>query len=82
MHSMACVHDIVERDLLIPTEGLQELNLDESTEEHLSSERAFTYADLYAMLGNKVTVAWLTPYAAVALAGFFANNNSEFVRDE
>jgi hypothetical protein len=45
-------------------EGLQELNLDVSTEELLSVERAFTYADLYAMLGNK-SVAWLIPHAAV-----------------
>jgi hypothetical protein len=29
---------------------LQELDLDVSTEELLSAERAFTYADLYAML--------------------------------
>jgi hypothetical protein len=45
---------------------LQELNLDLSTEELLSAEWAFTYADLYAMLGNKNMVAWLTPNAAVA----------------
>jgi hypothetical protein len=48
----------------------QELNLDVSTEELLNSERAFTYADLYAMLGNVSmvhTVLWLTPHAAVAL---------------
>jgi hypothetical protein len=30
----------------------KELNLDVSTEEFLSADRAFTYADLYAMLGN------------------------------
>jgi hypothetical protein len=47
-------------------EGLQELNLDVSTEELLSAERAFTYADLCAMLRNADTVAWLTPHAAVA----------------
>jgi hypothetical protein len=45
---------------------LQELNLDVSTEELLTAERAFTYADLYAMLGNKDTVAWLTTHVAVA----------------
>jgi hypothetical protein len=45
---------------------LQELNLDVSTEELLSAERAFTYADLYATLGNINTVVWLTPHAAVA----------------
>jgi hypothetical protein len=50
-------------------EGLQEQNLDVSTEELLSAERAFTYADLYAMLGNADTVAWLTPHAAVARPG-------------
>jgi hypothetical protein len=47
-------------------EPLQERNLDVSTEELLSAERAFTYADLYAMLGIANTVAWLTPHAAVA----------------
>jgi hypothetical protein len=46
-------------------EDLQELNLDVSTTELLSAERAFTYADLYAMLGNTDTIAWLTPHAAV-----------------
>jgi hypothetical protein len=49
------------------SELFQELNLDVSTEELLSSERAFTYADLYAMLGNRDTVVWLTPYTAVTL---------------
>jgi hypothetical protein len=49
-------------------ESLQELNLDISTEELLSAERAFTYADLYAMLGNGDTIAWLTPHAAVHAA--------------
>jgi hypothetical protein len=49
------------------TELLQELNLDVSTEEVLSAERAFTYGDLYAMVENedKDTVVWLTPHAAV-----------------
>jgi hypothetical protein len=42
-------------------ELLRELNLDVSTEEFLSAERAFTYADLYAMIGNGDTVVWLTP---------------------
>jgi hypothetical protein len=50
-------------------ENVKELNLDVSTEEFLSAERAFTYTDLYAMLGNGETVAWLTPHAAVALEG-------------
>jgi hypothetical protein len=46
-------------------ESLQELNLNISTEELLSTEKAFTYADLHTMLGNEDTVAWLTPHAAV-----------------
>jgi hypothetical protein len=46
---------------------LHELNLDVSIEELVSAERAFTYGDLYAILGNKDTVAWLTPHAAVTL---------------
>jgi hypothetical protein len=64
------LHDILDsRSLLeeVPDpEGWLELNLNVSTEELLSVERAFTYADLYAMLGNADTVAWLTPHAAVA----------------
>jgi hypothetical protein len=48
---------------------MEELNLNVSTEEFLSAERAFTYADLYAMLGNEDTVAWLTPHTAVARDG-------------
>jgi hypothetical protein len=44
---------------------LQELNLDVSTQELLSAERAFTYADVYDMLGNLLTLAWLTPHVAV-----------------
>jgi hypothetical protein len=41
---------------------LEEVNLDVSTEEFLSAERAFTFADLYAMLesGDNM-VAWFTP---------------------
>jgi hypothetical protein len=46
-------------------EPLQELNLDVSAQDFLSAERGFTYADLYAMLGNGKTIAWLTPHAAV-----------------
>jgi hypothetical protein len=46
-------------------ELLQELSLDVSTEELLSATRAFSYADLYAMLINRTTIAWLTPHAAV-----------------
>jgi hypothetical protein len=48
---------------------LQELNLEVSTEEFLSTERAFTYADLYAMLQNEVFIAWLTPQTAIASRG-------------
>jgi hypothetical protein len=44
---------------------LQELKLDVSIEELLSAERAFIYTDLYAMMGNEDTFAWLTPHAAV-----------------
>jgi hypothetical protein len=50
-------------------EWSQERNLDVSTEEFLSVECAFTYADLYAMLGNENTLAWLTQHAAVAREG-------------
>jgi hypothetical protein len=49
-----------------PPVGLQERNLDLSTEDLLSAERALTYADLYAMLGSRNAVLWLTPHAAVA----------------
>jgi hypothetical protein len=50
-------------------EIFRELKLDVCTEEFLGAERAFTYADLYAMLGNRNTVAWLTPHAAIARRG-------------
>jgi hypothetical protein len=46
-------------------ESVQQLNLDVSTEELLSAERAFTYTNLYAMLGNGDTVLWLSPHANV-----------------
>ena len=53
-------------------ELLQELNLDVSTEELLSAERAFTYADLYALLGKEldggITFAWVTLPAVVMRA--------------
>jgi hypothetical protein len=67
-------HDILDRQgrleefLRGHPGGLQELNLNVSTEEILSAERAFTYADVYAILGNHNTVAWLTPHAAVVTA--------------
>jgi hypothetical protein len=49
----------------VSSEELRELNLDVSTGEFLSAERAFTYVDLYSMLGNGETIAWLTPDAVV-----------------
>jgi hypothetical protein len=68
------LHDILEREGRLGAfnryhELLQELNLNVSTEELLSAERAFTDADLHAMLGNEDTVAWLTPNAAVVRVG-------------
>jgi hypothetical protein len=50
----------------VSSEELQELDLEVSTEEFLSAERAFTYADLYAMLENRNTFVWLTSHAYVA----------------
>jgi hypothetical protein len=46
-------------------ETVKELHLDTSTQELLSAERAFTYADLYAMIEDGNTVAWLTPHTAI-----------------
>jgi hypothetical protein len=43
----------------------RELKLDVSTEEPLSAERAFTYANLYAMLEEGETVVWLAPTAFI-----------------
>jgi hypothetical protein len=64
------LHDIIEsQGRLAPPEGLQELNLDASTDEFLSAERAFTYADLYDMLESGNAVAWLTPHAAAVVRG-------------
>ncbi len=62
------LRDTLQDQGRLPHLGLREGDLDVSTEELLSAERAFTYADLYAMLGNGKTVAWLTPHAAVARA--------------
>jgi hypothetical protein len=54
------VGEISERHLL------RELNLDVSTAELLTAERAFTYADLYDMLGDEEnSVAWFTPRTCV-----------------
>jgi hypothetical protein len=63
------LRDIIRPEFLISLEELQEQNLDVPTEELLSAERAFTYADLYAMLGNQNEVLWLTPHAAVVPEG-------------
>jgi hypothetical protein len=67
------LHDLIESEAGLYQERtdhfeiIKELNLDVSTKEFLSAERAFTFADLYAMLGNGNIVAWLTPHAAVML---------------
>jgi hypothetical protein len=50
------------RDYIV--EPVNELNLDVSTEELLSPEMVFTYTDLYAMVVDGNTVAWLNPHAA------------------
>jgi hypothetical protein len=52
-------------------QSLLDLNLDVATipKERLSSERALTYADLYALLGDQNAVTLLTPHAAVARCG-------------
>jgi hypothetical protein len=59
------LQDMLEDERGHDFDNVNELNLDISTEELLSAERAFTYADLYAMLENGKTVAWLTPHTAV-----------------
>jgi hypothetical protein len=59
-------HDVLGEDDWEGDFGtVKELNLDVSTEELLSAERAFTYADLYAMIANENAVLWLTPHAAL-----------------
>jgi hypothetical protein len=64
------LHDRLQRqNLLGRPERLQEVNLDVSIEEFISAERAFTYGDLYTMLVNEATAAWLIPRAAVACLG-------------
>jgi hypothetical protein len=66
----ARLFDILENDALVEDdwedrlETVRELNMDISTQELLSAERAFTYADLYAMIEDGKTVAWLTPHTA------------------
>jgi hypothetical protein len=66
LHKILKSQGVLEEPEAPIPERLQELNLDVSTEELLSAENASTYADLYAMLGDMNTVAWLTPHAAVA----------------
>jgi hypothetical protein len=66
------LHDLVESQGRLEEvrqshpEPLQEVNLNEPTEELLSTERGFTYTDLHSMLGKGDTVAWLTPHAGIA----------------
>ena len=55
-------HDVLEQL------WVRELELDVSSEELLSAEMAFTYADFYAMLNSGITFAWLAPIAAVMRA--------------
>jgi hypothetical protein len=55
----------IEHNIWENYDCLRELKLDVSTEEFLSPERAFTFADLYAMLGHGNTVLWLTPHASI-----------------
>jgi hypothetical protein len=63
-HDLFGIPDIEElRD--DDAEPLQELNLNVPTDELLGADKAFTYADLYAMLGNPNMLLWLTPYASV-----------------
>jgi hypothetical protein len=63
------LHDMLESHRLHSREPFYELNMDVSTEDFLSAERAFTYADLHAALGNDETLMWLTPHAFVAREG-------------
>jgi hypothetical protein len=70
LDSQGLLEEVVEHDV----EPLQELILDVLTEELLGAERAFTYADLYATLGNEATVAWLTPHAAIIRENGLAMN--------
>jgi hypothetical protein len=60
-------------------EILQELNLNVSTDDFLSAERAFTFTDLYAMLENRRRVLWLTPHPSVVRPGGLTNSSTAFV---
>ncbi len=55
---------------LRPPEWLRELKLDVSTEQFLSPERAFTYADLYALIKDGETAAQLTPHACIIVGRY------------
>jgi hypothetical protein len=59
----------------------KELNLDVSTQELVSAERGFTYADLYAMIGNENTIAWLTPSASLTRRGAKVEDYSEWLEE-
>jgi hypothetical protein len=77
LHDLIDNQDDFDEDLRDNLHSIEERNLNVSIEEFLSAERAFTYADLYGMVGNKdtvATVAWLTPHAAVAGGGGRAVN--------
>jgi hypothetical protein len=72
LHDLIMNRDDIDQrasDALLPC---KELNLIVSTEAFLSAERAFTYADLYAMFEmfeNEDMVAWLTPNTAIVFGG-------------
>jgi hypothetical protein len=69
LHDLIVNRDDIDQDVRDVFPEREELNLNVPTQELLSVERAFTYADLSAMLGNADKVAWLTPHAAVARSG-------------
>jgi hypothetical protein len=60
--------DLEESRGVRPCRWPRELNLKVSTDELLSAERGFTYANLYTMLGNGQAIAWLTPHAFIMSA--------------
>jgi hypothetical protein len=80
------LRDIVESQGRLPQfDGssvlLQELKLEVSIDDLLSAGRAFTYADLYDMLGDRNKVAWLTPHAAVVRQNDFLCSSYLSLRD-
>jgi hypothetical protein len=76
------LHDILESRGGLGPRRIQEQNLDVSTEELLSAERAFTFADLYFMLGDQNTVAWLSSHAAIMRADGIADRCCHHVNPE